>query len=147
VLQGEVLVQSDQVSSVDPLLFAIPVPLAKSNTTEKPVKRTFPTKKAVQIDALDHLFLKDSELKTLGDAAKVTKYLYKVLSKLAKKKWPKAQLKDFNLLLSLQDVVEGSTFKLLCEALVDSESATLPQQLYVALDMAKEALNDEETED
>ena len=144
-LSGEVLVQSDTVAEIDPLLFAIPVPIAQAGKGAVTVgsKGGF-AKTATQGDGWEHLFPTLEELEALGNELKLRKYIHKVLSKLSKKRWPKAQLRDFNLLLSLQNLVDTNDFAVLCEALNDQKSDALPKQILLALEMLKDSLVDNE---
>ena len=148
-LQGEVLVQSDTVSEIDPLLFAIPVPIAQAERAPNNAGSRAASAKSTA-DGWEHLFPTLEELQSLGGDAKLRKYLHKVLVRLSKKRWPKSQLRDFNLLLSLQSFVGSHDLSVLCDALSDPKSDALPKQISLALETLKESLvddNDDEGEE
>lgn len=145
-LNGEVLVQSEQVSILDPVLFAVPVPLGRAAPRAVGPRRPG-TRKKLEIPALDHSFPSDAELRALGSEDKLRQYLFKVLSRLSKKGWSKSQLLDFHLLLRLADLLDADSMQLLGDSLRDEDLAALPKQLHVALDMAKLALSDEDDDD
>lgn len=148
LLHGEVLVQSDTVSEIDPLLFAVPVPLLQAERRSDPGgPRGVSVKNSLHLDAWENLFPTSDEIQSLGSDSKIRKYVHKVLVKLSKKRWPKSQLRDFNLLLCLQDLIEANEFGHLCDAIRDPDHEALPKQIMLALDILKGSLIDDEEDD
>lgn len=65
-LLGDVLVQSEEVGEIDPLLFAVPVPVAKAGEDASSSKR-----RTARTEAIEHAFLTQTQLLGVGDETKV----------------------------------------------------------------------------
>lgn len=149
-LAGEVLVQSDETSELDPLLFAVPVPILTSSTGNPPTKKSSGSKERPKTPpppplALEHHFSTAAELRAIGDEKRVRKHLFRVFSKLSAKGWRRSLLTDFNLLLCLGDHIDEPSLASLCASLKVKETEDVPKEVAFALDVMKQSL--EEIED
>jgi hypothetical protein len=145
-LAGMVLVQSDEVRELDPLLLAQPLPLLRADGVGQGPKSKAKVRSANASPELElaHMFPSASELSALGEERR-RRYMYSALGKLAKKRWPKSQLRDLHLLICLGDLLDSASAEALARV-IRAKGEDLPAGLLVALDLAKEALAPDDDE-
>lgn len=145
-LNGAVLTMSDESSSLDPYLLAVPIPMVslKSNVHSKTA-----TKGSKQCTAhmnarsFEHSFPTPEELASSADTLKRARaHLFRTLSSLNNPD-VKDRLRDPHLLLYMcsTNIVDRNSFNALCKSLTDG-SPTIAVGVKMALEMARVSLGD-----
>jgi hypothetical protein len=140
-LIGEVLIQSKEVTSIDPFLFAVPLPISPL----KPVKKTGPIKiskknKEIEIKDFEHSFPSECEMKSDENTARLAKlHFNRILNELLSD-GIKDRMRDPHLISYIFKILDEPTRNALCRSLMD-ESNQFPGLVKVALDMVKLSLD------
>ena len=156
-LEGEVLIQSSEVTSVDPFLFAVPLPIQSFNTkSAKKVsgdaKRKSP-QSAAETDAgaqsgsviaedggFEHSFPSECEMENNENTSKVAKLHFNQILLGISLPGTKNRMKDPHLLSYISRMLDSNTRDALCRSLNDGTDR-FPGLVKVALDMVKMSLD------
>ena len=156
-LEGEVLIQSTEVTSVDPYLFAVPLPIQSLNVksakkaavdakrkTLKPIAKLVANSESGSASAEDegfeHSFPSECEMENNENTAKVAKlHFNKILLGLSLP-GTKIRMRDPHLLFYISKMLDSNTRDALCRSLTDGTDR-FPGLVKVALDMVKMSLD------
>jgi hypothetical protein len=126
-LAGEALVRNQEVTSVDPYLLSVPLPISALAHSSLEFEHSFPTAAELQED------------EKMARLAK--QHLHRVLEKL---NFPetKARMRDPHLLVHMSSILDAPTRNALCKSVVDGTDR-FPGMVKMALDMAKMSLGED----
>lgn len=155
-LDGEVLIQSTEVTSVDPFLFAVPLPIqslnaksAKKATVDAKRKTLQPTAKigagdsvivSAEDEGFEHSFPSECEMQNNENTAKVAKLHFNQILLGISNPGTKSRMKDPHLLHYISKILDANTRDALCRSLSDGTDR-FPGLVKVALDMVKMTLD------
>ena len=155
-LDGEVLIQSTEVTSVDPFLFAVPLPIqslnnksAKKAAGDAKRKTIQPTAKTsagdrvtigTEDEGFEHSFPSECEMQNNENTAKVAKLHFNQILLGISNPGTKSRMKDPHLLHYLSKMLDANTRDALCRSLSDGTDR-FPGLVKVALDMVKMSLD------
>lgn len=160
-LDGDVLIQSTEVTSVDPYLFAVPLPIqslnAKSAKKEAAdaIRKTL--KSTAKLDAkgesgsargsapaedegFEHSFPSECEMENNENTAKVAKLHFNQILLGLSLPGTKIRMRDPHLLFYISKMLDSNTRDALCRSLTDGTDR-FPGLVKVALDMIKMSLD------
>eukprot|EP01041_Mallomonas_annulata_P013500 gene13500-28639_t len=142
VLNSPVLVQSDEATSIDPLLLAVPVairPLLQITSTSG---KSTQSKSSSPLE-LEHVFPTAEELTDAPTALRARSHLLRLIRQRGKGKALKTPLRDPHLLMHLASLMDKPSLFALCVAVGDLETEKLPSQLGIVLEMLEMTLADD----
>ena len=126
-LSGEALVRNQEVTSVDPYLLSVPLPISAMAHSNLEFEHSFPTAAELQEDE-----------KT---ARLAKQHLHRVLEKLNAPE-TKSRMRDPHLLVHMSSILDAPTRNALCKSVVDGTDR-FPGMVKMALDMAKMSLGED----
>ena len=150
-LDGEVLIQSTEVTSVDPFLFAVPLPI----TTLKSVQTNKKKSKINQgggrdgkdiesltdnIPEFEHSFPSECEINSDHDTSRLAKLHFNRILATISDEGTKERMRDPHLLFYISRILDLPTRDALCRSLMDG-TPKFPGMVKVALDMVKMSLD------
>ena len=158
-LEGEVLIQSTEVTSVDPYLFAVPLPIqslkaksAKKAAVDAKRKTLKPTAKfsansesgsasaSAEDEGFEHSFPSECEMESNENTAKVAKLHFNQILLGLSLPGTKIRMRDPHLLFYISKMLDSNTRGALCRSLTDGTDR-FPGLVKVALDMVKMSLD------
>ena len=164
-LASEVLVKTEEVLSLDPVLLCIPLPIDSQATTDKSKEGEVNTKhisrrklgqvvtaselseiSRVQIgcvyDEYEHVFPTGSELREVKQKNLARKHIGRLLRDGLKGE-SKDRLKDPHLLLYMSDLLDRDSMRQMCNYVSDKVSKRPSAKLSMCLDMLKMSFDDD----
>ena len=138
-LEGEALIQNAEVTSLDPFLLAVPLPIKPiRSATQADSKAAKSADKSSSDDVFEfeHSFPSECEMDSNENTAKVAKlHFARIISDLASP-GTKDRMRDPHLLFYLSKILDPTTRDALCRSLRDGTDR-FPGLVKVALDMVK----------
>lgn len=139
-LEGEALIQNAEVTSLDPFLLAVPLPIKPFRTATQNDSKTTKKGKSSNDDTaifeFEHSFPSECEMVSDENTAKVAKlHFSRIISDLASP-GTKDRMRDPHLLFYISKILDPTTRDALCRSLRDGTDR-FPGLVKVALDMVK----------
>jgi len=140
-LTGEVLIQSKEMTSIDPFLFAVPLPISPLKRVKKAgVKITKKNVNEIDIKEFEHSFPSECEMQSDENTAKLAKlHFNRILNELLSDTI-KDRMRDPHLLSYMFKILDEPTRNALSRSLMDG-SNQFPGLVKVALEMVKLSLD------
>jgi hypothetical protein len=139
-LDGEILIQSSEATSVDPFLLGVPLPIRALKPPNPASKGRKPEIEILADSGFEHSFPSDCEMSSNENTAKVAKlHFSRILSALSQP-GTKGRMRDPHLLHYMSKILDVPTRDALCRSLADGTDR-FPGLVKVALDMVKVSID------
>jgi hypothetical protein len=140
-LTGEVLIQSKEVTSIDPFLFAVPLPISPLKRVKAGGKITKNNaNEIIEIKEFEHSFPSECEMQADENTAKLAKlHFNRILNELLSDTI-KDRIRDPHLLSYIFKILDEPTRNALCRSLMDGTNQ-FSGLVKVALEMVKLSLD------